>query len=68
PANMRGLIWDWGKSSEQRASASTAVAGGNEVRRRNLRGVRSTVCRIAQWGKNSAEIERLEHRLAASAT
>ena len=32
-----------------------AFAGGNEVRCRNLRGVRSAVRGIAQWRQNSAE-------------
>jgi hypothetical protein len=36
-ANYCGSIWGLGEVSEQRVSASTALAGGEEVRRRKLR-------------------------------
>jgi len=55
PQICAGWSGDWGKWSEQRVSTSTAFAGGNEVRCRNLRGVRSAVRGIAQWRQDSAE-------------
>jgi hypothetical protein len=54
PGNSPGLIWDWGKSSEWGVSASTALAGGNEVRCREQRTVRSAVRRITERRQNSA--------------